>query len=533
LERYCWGDLIYQQEKLSIITSTVTHHWPLLLTLCILHASQAVSVNCTTAALWRGEVAAAEQFFFVTSLTTGTPYYVRVSAMATATGALTNGLSTAPAAVAAVAPAVQVPGKPTSITATFSRGVLGLVVSDKLLVRWVAPAENNLLGKFAAAVESASPIKQYVLQASTSADFSTALLEYTTTTLTSCAAPGGCSFPLGATVQTITVYAEDGLPLTAGAYKLSAAGYSGDTACIPYNDALATMETELEALFGVSAGSINVQREAINAPAPGFKYFITFAGLERAAPLLSTITGDDCAKFSSAPVITVATDYNSSSSSSSSGGFTAGTAYYVRVAAKRGAVIGPFAAAVAVTETPRAPPGAPLSATVTADTATAGVLHVSWTAVDTDNGSPVTGYIVEYQIAGNSWAEGANTIAVAADSSPAVLTTASVGNICTDAVEVRVRAVNSEGASAWTAAAPTCPPDVKSCVEPAPDAIIPTAILRRRLPLLPTLTVPQHKPMGANAFTKNSLVVSMATNGADIDGCAALAVDYWKVSCFA
>jgi hypothetical protein len=481
-------------------------------------------------------VAAVEQFFFVTSLTTGTPYYVRVSAMATATGALANGLSTAPAVVAAVAPAVQVPAEPAGITARFYRDALGAVVPDKLLVHWMAPAMNSLLGKFAAAVESASPIKQYVLQASTSTDFSAPLVEYTTTTLSSCAAPQGCSFPLGAAVQIITVYAENGSALTAGEFKLSAPGHTGSaTACINYNDALSTMETELVALFELSAGSITVQMEAVDAPAPGFKYFITFAGLERDAPLLSTITGDDCAKFSSTPVITVATDYNSSSSSSSSssGGFTAGTPYYVRVAAKRGAVIGPFAAAVAVTETPRAPPGAPLSATVTADTATAGVLHVSWTALDTDSGSPVTSYIVEYQIAGGSWAEGPNTVAVAVDSSPAVLSTAQFGNICTDAVEVRVRAVNSEGASAWTATAPTCPPDAKSCIEPAPGAITATALLRRRLPKVPALTVPQHTPIDANAFTKNSLVVSMATNGADIDGCAALAVDYWKVSCFA
>jgi hypothetical protein len=465
--------------------------------------------------------------YLITGLTAGTPYYVRVRALATATAAL--GYGPAATAIAAVAPAVQTPAKPTGVTVNLSKGALGPVVSDKLIVHWVAPAVDSVQGIFTAAIDSAALIKQYVLQASTSADFSAPLVEYTATTLADCGAPTGCSFPLGAEVQTITVYAENGLPLTAGGFKLSAAGYaSSPTACITYNDALSTMETELEALFGLSTNGITVQKEALTAPAPGFKYYITFAGLEGDVPQLTANIGGGCTAFSSSQVITVATDTNSTN-----GALEAGTPYFVRVAAKRGALIGTFAAAAAA-ESPRAPPGAPLSATVIADTATAGTVHVAWTSVDTDNGGTVTSYVVEYQIAGGSWVAGVGTGVVSVTSSPAVLTSYTVaagGALCTDAIEVRVRAVNDQLVSPkYTVAVPTCPPDVESCVEPAPGAITPTAILRRRLPRLPALTVPQHTPMGANAFTKNSLVVSLVTNAADIAACNALTVDNWKVS---
>jgi hypothetical protein len=485
-------------------------------------------VTYTTAALWTEAVSAAVGHqYLITGLTAGTPYYVRVRALATATAAL--GYGPAATATAAVAPAVQTPAVPTGVTASLSTGALGPVVSDKLIVHWVAPAVDSAQGIFAATIDSAALIKQYVLQASTTADFSAPLVEYTATTLVDCGAPTGCSFPLGAEVQTITVYAQSGAALTAGEFKLSAPGYaSSPTACITYNDALSTMEPQLEALLGLSTNGVTVQKELITTPAPGFKYYITFNGLEGDVPQLTTSTGGGCVAFSTSQVITVATDTNSTN-----GALEAGTPYYVRVAAKRGALTGAFAAAAGA-QTPRAPPGAPMSATVTADTATAGTVHVAWTAVDTDNGGPVTSYVVEYQIAGGSWVTGATTGVVPAASSPAVLTTytaAAGGNLCTDAIEVRVRAVNDQAVSPrWTVAVPTCPPDVESCVEPAPGALTATAILRRRLPRLPALTVPQVTPLGANAFSKNSLVVSFATNAADIAACAALTVNNWKVS---
>jgi hypothetical protein len=510
-----------KHSRLSSLIS-VLHYLTPACSICS-RTTQIGTVTYTNAALWTEAVVPHQ--YLITVLTAGTPYYVRVRALATATAAL--GYGPAATAAAAVAPAVQAPAKPTGVTVNLSKGALGPVVSDKLIVHWVAPAVDSVQGIFAAAIDSAALIKQYVLQASTSADFSAPLVEYTATTLADCGAPTGCSFPLGAEVQTITVYAQNGSPLTAGGFKLSAAGYAASpTACIPYDDNLSTMETELEALFGLSTNGITVQKEAITAPALGFKYYITFAGLEGNVPQLTASVGG-CTAFSSAQVITVATDTNSSN-----GALEAGTPYYVRVAAKRGALVGAFAAAAAA-ETPRAPPGAPLSATVTADTATAGTVHVAWTAVDTDNGGPVTSYVVEYQIAGGSWVAGVGTGVVPVTSSPAVLTsyTAAAGGVlCTDAIEVRVRAVNDQLVSPkWTVAVPTCPPDVESCVEPAPLAITPTAILRRRLPRLPALTVPQHTPMGANAFTKNSLVVSLVTNAADTAACPALSVGNWKV----
>jgi hypothetical protein len=223
----------------------------------VLHSIQIGAVNYTTAALWSEVVPAVEHHYLVTGLTTGIHYYVRVSALATATAALGHGPSTT--AAAAVAPAVQVPAQLSDVTVSLFKGVLGLVMSDKLIVHWVAPAVDSTHGSFAAASDSGGLIKEYVLQASTSADFSAPLVEYTVTTLSGCAAPAGCSFPLGAAVQTITVYAENGAALTAGQFKLSVPGYaSSPTACIPYNDALSSMESQLEVLLGLSTDGVTV-----------------------------------------------------------------------------------------------------------------------------------------------------------------------------------------------------------------------------------------------------------------------------------
>jgi hypothetical protein len=222
----------------------------------------------------------------------------------------------------AVAAVAPAAQKPSKVIMSLPEGALGPVVSDKLTTHLVAPAIKSSRGSFAEPFDSADRITQYLWQVPTSLDFSAPVIEYTATNL--------ADFPLAA-VHTIKVYADN---------------------------ALLTAEQS--------------------------EYYITFAGLEGSVTLLSTSTNGTCTAFSSSQVITVNTGYNSSSSSSSSS-LNHGAPYYIRVAAKHGTVIGPFTVATTVTGPAHGSPGAPLNATVTADTATVGTVYLAWTAVDTDN----------------------------------------------------------------------------------------------------------------------------------------------------
>jgi hypothetical protein len=283
-------------------------------------------VKYYSAALWSERKAAVDLYYLNTGLKTGMPYYAGARALVTSTAALGYGPRST-----AVAPVMQLLAEPTGVTVNHpSKDTLGRARFDELTTHPVAPAVKSSQDIFAAAGDSADRITQYLWQVPTSLDFSAPVIEYTATTLADCGAPTGRTFPLAA-VRTITVYADN---------------------------ALLTAEQS--------------------------EYYITFAGLEGSVTLLSTSTNGTCTAFSSSQVITVNTGYNSSSSSSSSS-LNHGAPYYIRVAAKHGTVIGPFTVATTVTGPAHGSPGAPLNATVTADTATVGTVYLAWTAVDTDN----------------------------------------------------------------------------------------------------------------------------------------------------
>jgi hypothetical protein len=281
-------------------------------------------VKYNSAALCSARKAAVDLYYLNTGLKTGMPYYAGARALATGAAALGYGPRST-----AVAPVMQLLAEPTGVTVNPSKDALGRARSDKLTTHLVAPAIESSLGIFAVAGDNAAVIKQYLWQAPTSLDFSAPVIEYTATALADCGAPSGCTSPVGTAVRTITGYADN-----------------------------AMLSAELS------------------------EYYITFAGLEGSVTLLSTSTNGSCAAFSRSQVITVATEHNSSSSSS----LNHGTPYYMRVAAaKHGTVIGPFTVATTVTGPAHGSPGAPLNATVTADTATVGTVYVAWIAVDSDN----------------------------------------------------------------------------------------------------------------------------------------------------
>lgn len=135
---------------------------------------------------------------------------------------------------------------------------------------------------------------------------------------------------------------------------------------------------------------------------------------------------------------------------------TNGTRYEVRVAAKN--VIGTGAYATVSEGTPRTLPGAPISVTATSG---AGIVNLAWTAPASDGGAAITDYVIEVQdpvtLTWSTYADGTS------DATSAVLRGYSIGT----AYDIRVSAVNAAGqgaASSVVSGTPGSMPALSSAV---------------------------------------------------------------------
>ena len=221
-----------------------------------------------------------------------------------------------------------------------------------------------------------------------------------------------CEFQVSSTTQstagTIVVESNHGcadFDVTAGTgYTIHGQKH---TPCLTTDTSASVLETELNKILGgTNAPAVSVTRED---PSTARKWWVTFIG--------ATVSGDQ------PPLVLMAVDSDGTEGSTGKNGgckafavqsnvqatvasiqrpkFTPGTKYYIRVRIKNKAGIGEATEAkeggTTAGLTPRSPPGLPTDVRVFAVKDDNTKLKVQWMPVDSDNGAPITKYIVEYK----------------------------------------------------------------------------------------------------------------------------------------
>ncbi|RHY24892.1 hypothetical protein DYB25_008383, partial [Aphanomyces astaci] len=166
----------------------------------------------TNAHLFSAVVTGATTSFLIPGLTTGSTYYIRVSAYNGQIAASAKGYGSAVVATGSpIVPLPQIPYKPTSVAVTVSP----LNIATQLDVSWKEPTLNAL--GFSQG-NGGSPITSYTIDVSTQAQFATfqsyPVSTYDAAGVVQSCATTACHFPLGIEVQTVVVAA------TAGTFQL-------------------------------------------------------------------------------------------------------------------------------------------------------------------------------------------------------------------------------------------------------------------------------------------------------------------------
>ena len=317
----------------------------------------------------------------------------------------------------------QMPHVPTTLTTTVSH----LDINDQLDLTYRRPEVNDLGYP---TTNGGAIVTSYIVEYDTSDKFNSGnaagtqpmgSYEFATWnnvgTNYACDAGQPCEQQLGAEIQSITTYNSNPIAMSTGSFKLRFTDSSGGTEtspnCLAYDISGADLRTQLKLLAGVD--EVLVSREAITtAPGHGFRYRITFTGtsssvvenVEQLEIVHKDGTGS-CEAFADGTDVIAQTD-------AEGGQLVKGTMYHLRVRARnaigtspptRVGVDGQVALLLSERDaTPRAPPNPPPRVRIYAHTDDGTKMRIWWTRPTTDNGGPISDYVVEWtDDSGENW----------------------------------------------------------------------------------------------------------------------------------
>jgi len=194
------------------------------------------------------------------------------------------------------------------------------------------------------------------------------------------------------------------------------------TGVLSYGISSANLETALNGLEATKFDDVAITREAVKySPGLGYKWYITFSGFGvsgdqaaidvHAVDSLASVNTQNggCKSFPTSLGIqaVVAEDHKG-------GQLKAGTPYFVRVSYVNSAGVSEATDSTPLYFTeatpalgPRSPPGVPQDVRVWAETDSDSSATVTWKAIDTTNGAPITKYTVEYTSGGELYTDNA------------------------------------------------------------------------------------------------------------------------------
>ncbi len=444
----------------------------------------------------------------ILGLDKGTPYYVRVRAFTDVDGY----------GPPATFPFPRIPTpRPAHVPNNIHVTVSDDGAPDQLLVSWDSP-DVDVETQLFQTDDGGSPITHYVLLYAPVGLNLPSMEESTLSMRALGSCPGSCEFPLGAEVQSVSIYNENaGSGILSGEFVLKLP--NGDTSgCISYGD---DIYVELSSLLDPG---VKVSKEAITVPGIGEKYWITFAGERLSRNYDGLIEFEESASCSSLWLDGMGANTNYvrflSNEETSGGVLTPGIPYSVSVAPLNDVGLGTVLSAEADaafcgssptgTCIPRGVPGSPLNVTVTADPTDETRILVAWLPPTDLNGGQIISYNVEYAIAASgtytSTSFESDVFDIALDISPTPA--------CGSSYDVQVSALNDMGASVPAIAEITCSPLANGCID---EGLI---VEPRRLPLAPALlTVPEVG--GEGFFSAESLAITVDADILDL-GCASI-----------
>ncbi len=198
----------------------------------------------------------------ILGLDEGTPYYVRVRAFTVGDGYGPPATFSSP-----IIPTSRPAHTPNNVRVTISDNG----APDQLIVSWDSPSVDGETQLFQTD-NGGAPITHYViLYAPVRLDLPS--MEESTLSMRALGlCPVSCNFPLGAEVQSVSIYNEiAGSGITSGEFVLKLPN-GATSSCISYGD---DIYAELSSLLDPG---VKVAKEAITVPGIGEKYWITFAG---------------------------------------------------------------------------------------------------------------------------------------------------------------------------------------------------------------------------------------------------------------
>ncbi len=453
----------------------------------------------------------------ILDLEEGTPYYIRVRAFTDGDG------YGSPATF--LFPQIPIP-RPAYVPNNVHMTVSDDGAPDQLLISWNSPnldAETQLFDT----KDGGSPITHYVISYAPVGLHLPSMEESTMSMRALGSCPDLCEFPLGAEVQSVSIYNENaGSGISSGEFIIRLP--NGDTSnCISYGS---NIYTELSTLLDPA---VKVSKEAITVPGIGEKYWITFAGETLSGNYDGLIEFQESSSCSIPWLAGMGINTNSvrflSNEETIGGILTPGVPYSVFVAPLNDVGLGTKLSAEADasscgslagttnTCTPRSVPGSPLNVMVMADPADETGILVAWSPPTDLNGGQILSYLVEYTVAGSdtysSESFEPNILNIALNIAPVPG--------CGSSYEVRVLALNDMGASVPVSAEVTCSPLANGCVDEG------SIVQPRRLPLAPALlTVPEVG--GEEFFSASSLAITVDPDVLDL-GCPSITPSFFEL----